>query len=184
MSHFWMHMLNGVHSHKWPFGQLLHQRLISSGEPPKPMNTRPSRDSEKNQQAFTLKELLAVVFVLGLFATMALAAMGGARDRSIIAQCESNLRQFSMAVLIYGGENNGQLPSTSAGGSWAWDLPWAMGNLLNSYGAPWQIMYCPGTAFRFSPSDNFILYTNYLPGVSHIIDYAVTFGGNSLNASN
>jgi prepilin-type N-terminal cleavage/methylation domain-containing protein/prepilin-type processing-associated H-X9-DG protein len=178
-------MLNGVHSHKWPFGRLPHQRPIFSGEPSIPMNTKCFRKNGKNcQQAFTLKELLAVLFVLGLFATVALAAMGGARDRSVIAQCESNLRQFGMAVMIYGGENNDKLPSTSAGGSWAWDLPWAMGNLLNSYGAPWQIMYCPGTAFRFSPSDNFILYTNYSPGVSHIIDYAVTFGGNSLNSSN
>lgn len=149
------------------------------------MKTRRSRCSKKSRQrAFTLKELLAVLFILGLFATVALTAMGGARDRSIIAQCESNLRQFTLAVMIYGGENDDKLPSTSAGGTWAWDLPWAAGNLLNSYGAPWQVMYCPGTAFRFSPSDNFNLYTNYSPGVYHIIDYALTFGGNALNPTN
>src|SRR5689334_6423275 len=115
------------------------------------MNMRRFSDWEKQgQQAFTLKELLAVLFILGLFATVALAAMGGARDRTIIAQCESNLRQFSMAVMIYGGENNDKLPSTSGGnGFWAWDLPWAAGNSLNTYGAPWQVMYCPGTAHRF-----------------------------------
>jgi prepilin-type N-terminal cleavage/methylation domain-containing protein/prepilin-type processing-associated H-X9-DG protein len=148
------------------------------------MKTRRFRNSEKSRQrAFTLKELLAVLFLLGLFATVGLAAMGGSRDRSIVAQCESNLRQFSMAVMIYGGENNDKLPSPFAGGAWAWDLPWAAGNLLNSYGAPWQVMYCPGTASRFSPSDNFALY-NYASGGFHVIDYALTFGVNSLNPSN
>jgi prepilin-type N-terminal cleavage/methylation domain-containing protein len=84
------------------------------------MNTRRVRGSEKSRQrAFTFKELLAVLFVLGLFATVALAAMGGARDRSIIAQCESNLRQFTLAVMLYGGENSDKLPSQSAGGFWA-----------------------------------------------------------------
>jgi len=141
------------------------------------MNTRRSRDSEKNrEQAFTVKELLAILSILGLFATVALAAMGGARDRSIIAQCESNLRQFTLAVMIYGGENNDKLPNQSGSGFWAWDLPWVMGNSLNSYGAPWQVMYCPGTAFRFSPSENFALYTNYASGLYHLIDYALTFG--------
>jgi prepilin-type processing-associated H-X9-DG protein len=148
------------------------------------MNTKCSRDSQKqDQQAFMLKELLAVLFVVGLFATVALAAMGGARDRSIIAQCESNLRQFTLAVMIYGGENNDKLPSTTAGGFWAWDLPWAAGNLLNSYGAPWQVMYCPGTAFRFSTSEDFALY-NYVPGNFHVVDYALTFGVSSLSATN
>src|SRR5262249_36232641 len=148
------------------------------------MNTMRFRDTNKNgQHAFTLKELVAVLFILGLFATVALAAMGGARDRSIIAQCESNLRQFSMAVMIYGGENNDKLPSTSGGGFWAWDLPWVPGNLLNSYGASWQVMYCPGTAFRFSPSEDFALY-NYVPGNFHVIDYALTFGVSILNPTN
>jgi prepilin-type N-terminal cleavage/methylation domain-containing protein len=148
------------------------------------MNTRRFRDSEKNRpQAFTLKELLAVLFILGLLASVALAAMGGARDRTIVAQCESNLRQFSMAVIIYGGENNDKLPSSSAGGNWAWDLPWAAGNLLNSYGALWQVMYCPGTASRFSPSEDFALY-NFVPGNFHVVDYALTFGVSSLNATN
>src|SRR5262249_41675862 len=141
-------------------------------------------DTEKSRQrAFTVKELLAVLFVLGLFATVGLAAMGGARDRSIVAQCESNLRQFTLAVMIYGGENNDKLPSTSPGGGfWAWDLPWAAGNSFNTYGAPWQFMYCPGTAHRFSPSENFALY-NYASGIFHVVDYALTFGVSSLNAT-
>jgi prepilin-type processing-associated H-X9-DG protein len=149
-----------------------------------PMKTRRPRDSEKNRrQAFTLKELLAVLFVVGLFATVGLAAMGGARDRSIVAQCESNLRQFTLAVMIYGGENNDKLPNGLPSGFWAWDLPWVPGNLLNSYGGPWQAMYCPGTALRFSPSDNFALY-NYASGSFHVIDYALTFGVSSLHPTN
>jgi prepilin-type N-terminal cleavage/methylation domain-containing protein/prepilin-type processing-associated H-X9-DG protein len=147
------------------------------------MITRRIRHRENGRHAFTLKELLAVLFILGLFATVALAAMGGARDRTIIAQCESNLRQFSMAVMIYGGENNDKLP-TQATGFWAWDLPWVPGNLLNSYGAPWQVMYCPGTAFRFSPSEDFNLYTNFAAGQFHVIDYALTFGVSILNPTN
>lgn len=149
------------------------------------MNARSSSLNRKNgQQAFTLKELLVILFVVGLLGTVAFASMSAARDRTIIAQCESNLRQFSLAVLIYGGENNDKLPSQGGGfGAWAWDLPWTAGNLFNSYGAPWQAMYCPGTASRFSPSDNFALY-NFTPGVFHVVDYALTFGVTDLNPTN
>src|SRR6266480_2799757 len=103
------------------------------------MKTNRSNLGEKGgQQAFTFKELLAILFILGILGTVAFASMSGARDRTTIVQCESNLRQFTLAVLVYGGENNDRLPSNP--GSWAWDLPWAEGNLLNGYGAPWQVM--------------------------------------------
>jgi prepilin-type processing-associated H-X9-DG protein len=140
--------------------------------------------AKARQQAFTVKELLVILFMLALLGTAAIGSMSGARDRTIIAQCESNLRQFSLAFLIYGGENNDKMPSLTSGGFWAWDLPWAAGNSLNAYGAPWQVMYCPGTASRFSLTDDFALYTNYATGFFHVVDYALTLGGGTLNPTN
>lgn len=138
--------------------------------------------AKAHQQAFTLKELLFVVFTLAMLGTAALGSMSGARDRTVIAQCESNLKQFSLAFLIYGAENSDKLPSLTSG-SWAWDLPWALGNSLNTYGAPWQVMYCPATTSRFSLTDDYNLY-NYAAGFFHVVDYALTLGGGSLNATN
>lgn len=139
---------------------------------------RPNR-----QQAFTFKELLVVLFIIAMLGTVALGSMTGARDRTVIAQCESNLRQFSLAFLIYGNENNDKMPSLTSGGFWAWDMPWTAGNLLNAYGAPWQVMYCPGTASRFSLTEDYNLY-NYVPGSFHVLDYALTLPGGTLNATN
>ncbi len=146
------------------------------------MNAKHSNvGQKKGQRAFTFKELLVVLFVLGLLGSVALAAMSGARDRTVIAQCESNLRQFSLAMLVYGTENSDKLPSQLSGGYWAWDLPWAAGNLLNSYGAPWQVMYCPGTAPRFSAPDNYALYNTFATGLFHVVDYALTMSGGTVN---
>lgn len=146
------------------------------------MNARNFR-KQVNREAFTFSELLVVIGTLVILGTVACGSMTGARDRTVIAQCESNLRQFGLATLIYGSDNSDRLPN-QLGGAWVWDLPWAAGNSLNACGAPWQVMYCPGTASRFSWADNYALYNNYAQSFFHVIDYAVTFATTSLNPTN
>jgi hypothetical protein len=146
--------------------------------------TSPSKlGPEKGQAASTLKELIAVVGVLCLLGFVSFRAVGRAGDRTVVAQCASNLRQFAMALSVYAGESNDKLASVNSAGFWAWDLPWQVGNSLNSYGAPWQAMYCPGAATRFSPSNNYALY-NYVPGQFHIVGYALSFVQPGIAASN
>src|ERR1051325_80468 len=123
--------------------------------------------------AFTIIELLAIIAVVALLALTQLPALARVTRQSKVAQCADNLRQFSLAVHVYGNESNDNLPRNS-GGNWAWDLEWNVGLRLNRSGAPWQVMYCPGTAPRFTDADNNALY-NFAGGSYHITGYANTF---------
>jgi prepilin-type N-terminal cleavage/methylation domain-containing protein len=53
------------------------------------------------QRAFTLIELLTVVAIVGILASLLLTALSSAKKKSRIAFCTSNLHQVSMAVNMY-----------------------------------------------------------------------------------
>jgi prepilin-type processing-associated H-X9-DG protein len=138
----------------------------------------------RKQAGFTRLELLMVVMVLVALAVVRLSAATGMKNQTKIGQCAANLRQLGVSMLLYGSDNADKLPSSQSpsGGIWLWDLPWFIGNTLNQYGASQQLMYCPGTAPRFSATDNQNLY-NWNPGYIHVIGYGVTLPGSPSLAS-
>ncbi len=156
----------------------------------------------KSGAAFTRVELVAVLAMVALLAALGLKARAGAGDQSAIAQCSGNLRQFALALQLYGSDYRDRLPSNSGVGSWAWDTAWNVGTLvqnyvpargytmMNFYGTnryfseSWRIFYCPGTEWRFSESDNYRLW-NYVYGGYRILGYVTTFSDTaSLSSSN
>ncbi len=54
-----------------------------------------------HRAAFTLVELLTVIAVIGVLATLLLTALGSAQKRSRQARCTSNLHQISLALQMY-----------------------------------------------------------------------------------
>jgi prepilin-type N-terminal cleavage/methylation domain-containing protein/prepilin-type processing-associated H-X9-DG protein len=70
--------------------------------------------------AFTLIELLIVVFIITMLLQLALPAVEMARERANVASCQNNLRQQAMAFQLYEGAN-GNLPSGGWGYRWAPD---------------------------------------------------------------
>lgn len=146
-----------------------------------------SREEERlnSQEGFTRLELLVVVLVLGLLVLMRFAAIAHSADETKRAWCASNLRQFALALHIYAGEHSDALPSiTVGGGNWALDIPWSVGSFVESTGSKWTVMYCPGTAPRFTEQINFELY-NFNPNYFRVISYAHTFSGSpSVSATN
>jgi prepilin-type N-terminal cleavage/methylation domain-containing protein/prepilin-type processing-associated H-X9-DG protein len=75
-------------------------------------NTRSAR------QGFTLIELLAVIAIIGILMALLLPTISSARAKATISRCQSNLRQIGVAVLIYAGNHDMDLPryqTTSAG---------------------------------------------------------------------
>ncbi len=62
---------------------------------------------------FTLIELLVVVGVLGILASLLLPALGRAKAAAQQTSCASRLRQWSLAVALYSGDNDDQLPRES-----------------------------------------------------------------------
>ena len=134
----------------------------------------PSHDRPDRGEGFTLVELLVVVAVVALLVLLQLPALARVTRQNKVAQCADNLGQFTAALHVYGNEFNDQLPILYFA-SWPWDLSWQGGLLLNQFGAPQQVMFCPGTAPRFTDADNRRLYANYFNFASHITGYANTF---------
>ncbi|HWI57082.1 MAG TPA: DUF1559 domain-containing protein, partial [Bacillota bacterium] len=98
------------------------------------------------------------------------------KERAKRIQCLNNLKQFTTAMYIYAADSRDNLPA-SGNGSWIWDLPWKVGDLMDQSGAKWKTMYCPGTSGRFSDQDNFNLYYVFATNAFHVLGYAMTLDG-------
>lgn len=63
---------------------------------------------------FTLLELLIVVAIIGILASLLLPSLGRARLKAQQAVCLSNHRQVSLVILSYSGSNNSYAPQYDA----------------------------------------------------------------------
>ncbi len=132
----------------------------------------------KKRAAFTLIELLVVIAIIAVLAAMLLPALSKAKARAIKGSCMSNQKQVAMALLIYANDFNNQLPN-AAGGSWVWDLPTNICNLVIQNGGSRNTMYDPA-----NPGQNVDGLWNFNP-TYRVIGYALTFPGvASLSVSN
>lgn len=77
------------------------------------------KDQPKNQ-GFSLVELLVGVAVIGLLTGIAFPAIQGGMGKAKLSQDLSNLRQIGQGILLYAGENQGNLPPTSCLGEPSW----------------------------------------------------------------
>src|SRR5947207_13489231 len=77
------------------------------------MSTRPPvfRLNEFRFGAFTLIELLVVIAIIAILAALLLPALVSTKERARRVACKSNLRQFVMAVHMYGHENRDRIPT-------------------------------------------------------------------------
>ncbi len=124
-------------------------------------------------------ELLTVITVIGILAALLLPVLSKARQRAILAKCQNNLHQLSLAFFVYAGDNKASLPSSGEVGNWAWDLNWDVGNSMNQNGMEWKSFYDPGTASRFDDKMNYDLWNCWhvvgpSPNSIHIVGYALT----------
>jgi type II secretory pathway pseudopilin PulG len=148
----------------------------------------PSPELYERNTGFALHELLVVVVVLFLLAGLHIATARGGGQRTRVAQCEANLRQYSVAMQLYASENQDRLPNFAGGENWVWDASISAADGLLSYGMEKRMFYCPGTYPRFNDNLNFIYPSpislwNFRSGF-RVTGYAAALNQSTLHSTN
>lgn len=97
---------------------------------------RPSRRSAAEFEGFTLVELLVVMAILAILASLLLPALAGARTQARSALCRHNLAQLGIALSMYVGDEAVYPLGTAGDGLGSWHRP------LRQLAAS-NTLYCP-----------------------------------------
>jgi prepilin-type N-terminal cleavage/methylation domain-containing protein len=122
-------------------------------------------------EGFTLIELLVVIAIIAILASMLLPALSRSKEKATRTRCMSNIKQVSLATIMYAGDNREKLPRMTVG-NWAWDMPWAVAEQMVQSGTQRHVMYCPGF-----PEQNSDELWNFVTNQFRVIGYGQTFPG-------
>jgi len=79
-----------------------------------------STSGNYRRSGFTLIELLVVIAIIGILAAMLLPALNKARQTAKRASCLNNVKQITLACIMYASDNDEQLP---IGITYKWESP-------------------------------------------------------------
>ncbi len=127
--------------------------------------------------AFTLVELLIVIAILAILASLLLPSLGRAKAKARSAQCVSNLRQWGLTYRQYADDNKEFLPRRGQGVQplAEIDRPDDWFNALPSYLnlQPYQQLFATHQKFQPGADSVFICPVATDPGGTHFLPYGM-----------
>ena len=79
----------------------------------------------KKIHAFTLIELLVVIAIIAILAALLLPALAAAKKKAQRITCVNNLKEICVAMRLWEGDNNNQLPMQVTMANGEPGTPWA-----------------------------------------------------------
>src|SRR5215471_725340 len=127
--------------------------------------------------AFTLVELLVVIAVIAVLASLLLPALSRARHKSRSFQCVNNFRQWGLAFRLYADDNSDFLPRRGQGVQplAQIDRPEDWFNALPPYlnQQPYQQVFAANQKLKPRSNAVFVCPTATDPGSNHFLPYGM-----------
>lgn len=103
-------------------------------------SVRPDRRplSSTRSRGFSLIELMVVLAVTMLLASILFPALGGVRETANRMACASNQRQIGLGITMWADDHNGNLPASYFGSKEAWQPQEMMAATVGEKPADWE----------------------------------------------